>query len=164
MARAEAYLHASFILIRPTVWPQCTNVTDRTDRQDRQRTDSTGRTVLQTVAQKRFLPLLSNRCPVLSVCNVGALWPNCWTDQNETWHAGRPRRLCPGWRPHCWIGIQLPPRKGAQQPPHSKFTGAGFACVRIIRGLCLLWPSGWTDQDAIWYGGDRRWPRPHYVI
>ena len=45
----------SFVLIRPTVWPQCTNVTDRTDRtdsQDRQRTDSIGRTVLQTVAQK----------------------------------------------------------------------------------------------------------------
>ena len=39
----------SFILIRPTVWPQYTNVTDRPDRQ---RTDSTGRTVLQTVAQK----------------------------------------------------------------------------------------------------------------
>jgi len=49
----------SFILIRPTVWPQNTNVTDRTDRQyrqigqDRQRSDSIGRTVLQTVAQKR---------------------------------------------------------------------------------------------------------------
>jgi len=38
----------SFILIRPTVWPQCTNVTDRTDRtdrQDRHRTDSVGQTV-----------------------------------------------------------------------------------------------------------------------
>jgi len=47
----------SFILIHPTVWPQCTNVTERqTDRQDRQtgqRTDSIGRTVLQTVVQKR---------------------------------------------------------------------------------------------------------------
>ena len=44
----------SFILIRPTVWPQYTNVTDRTDRQTyRQRSDSIGRTVLQTVAQKR---------------------------------------------------------------------------------------------------------------
>ena len=50
----------SFVLIRPTVWPQCTNVTDRTDsrtdrQKDRQRTDSIGRTVLQkiqTVAQK----------------------------------------------------------------------------------------------------------------
>ena len=39
----------SFILIRPTVWPQYTNVTDR---QDRQRTDSIGLTVLQTVTQK----------------------------------------------------------------------------------------------------------------
>jgi len=46
----------SGILIHPAVWPQYTNVTDRTDRQtgqDRQRSDSTGRTVLQTVAQKR---------------------------------------------------------------------------------------------------------------
>ena len=42
----------SFILIRPTVWPQYTNVADR---QDRQRTDSIGRTVLQTVAQKSFV-------------------------------------------------------------------------------------------------------------
>ena len=40
----------SFILIHPTVWPQYTNVTDRTDRQDRERSDSTGGTVLQTVA------------------------------------------------------------------------------------------------------------------
>jgi len=32
----------------------------------------------------------------LSVCNVRALWPNGWTDQDETWHAGRPRP----W-PHC---------------------------------------------------------------
>jgi len=36
-------------------------------------------------------------CPVcLSVCDVRALWPNGWTDQGETWHAGRPRP----W-PHC---------------------------------------------------------------
>jgi len=41
----------SFILIRPTLWPQYTNVTDR---QTGQRTDSIGRTVLQTVAQKRL--------------------------------------------------------------------------------------------------------------
>ena len=48
----------SFILMHPTVWPQYTNVTDRTNRQDRragqigQPSDSIGRTVLQTVAQK----------------------------------------------------------------------------------------------------------------
>jgi len=63
----------SFILIRPTVWPQYTNDTDRqTDRQDRQadradiqdrqRTDSIGRTVLQTVAQKSIQPLPLSAC------------------------------------------------------------------------------------------------------
>ena len=41
----------SFILIRPTVWPQCTNVTDRTGQTDN-RLASIGRTVLKTVAQK----------------------------------------------------------------------------------------------------------------
>jgi len=42
-----------FIVIRPTVWPQYTKVTDRTgqDRQDRQRSDRIGSTVLQMVAQ-----------------------------------------------------------------------------------------------------------------
>ena len=35
VARAEAYLHAKFHLIRPTVWPQYTNVTDRQDSTDR---------------------------------------------------------------------------------------------------------------------------------
>jgi len=34
-------------------------------------------------------------------------------------------------------GDKAPPRKGAQQPPHSKFTGASFECVRIIRGPCI---------------------------
>ena len=38
----------SGILIYSTVWPQYTNVSDR---QDRQRSDSIGRTVLQTLAQ-----------------------------------------------------------------------------------------------------------------
>jgi len=40
-------------------------------------------------------------CPVLSVCDVGVLRPNGWTDQDETWRAGRPRpiRLCVRWGP-----------------------------------------------------------------
>jgi len=71
----------SLILIRPTVWPQCTNVTDRQDRQDRQRTDSIGRTVLQTVAQKsvppdgipRYLPSPWYIIPSLSI-------PRCFYD------------------------------------------------------------------------------------
>jgi len=63
---AEAYLRAkSFVLIRPTVWPQCTNVTHRqTGRTGQDNwTDSIGRTVLQTVAEQlpRFQnPFLAN--------------------------------------------------------------------------------------------------------
>jgi len=39
------------------------------------------------------------------VCNVGVLWPNGWMEQDETWHAGRPRP----W-PHCvrWGPSSLP--------------------------------------------------------
>jgi len=33
---------------------------------------------------------------VLSICNLGVLWPNGWMDQDETWYGGRPRP-----RPHC---------------------------------------------------------------
>ena len=36
-------------------------------------------------------PMLSDRCPVYPVYDVGVLWPNGWTEQDETWHAGRPR-------------------------------------------------------------------------
>jgi len=38
--------------------------------------------------------MLSDRCPVMSVCpvcNAGVLWPKGWMDQDETWHAGRPQ-------------------------------------------------------------------------
>jgi len=59
----------SFFLIHPTVWPQYTNVTDRTgrtDRQDRQLSDSTGRTVLQTVTQKQL-----NRSRCRLGCELG---------------------------------------------------------------------------------------------
>jgi len=67
----------SFILIHPTVWPQCTNVTDRQDRtgQDRQtdrqtesqRSDRIGRTVLQTVAQTAHVTRLRSVCGGLSM-------------------------------------------------------------------------------------------------
>jgi len=42
--QAEAYTcMPSFISIRPTVWPQYTNVTDRTDRQTAQTGQTTDR-------------------------------------------------------------------------------------------------------------------------
>ena len=44
---------------------------------------------------KTVRPMLSDRYPVrlsVSVClHVGVLWSNGWMDEDETWHAGRPR-------------------------------------------------------------------------
>jgi len=37
---------------------------------------------------------------VLSVWNIGVLWRNGCTDQDESWHAGRPRP----W-PHCEVTL-----------------------------------------------------------
>jgi len=87
---------------------------------------------------KTVHPMLSDRClSCLSVYDVGVLWPNGWTDQDETWHAGRPR---PGHVVYCgqtagWMKMPLgaevylspghivldgdpalPPAKGAHQP------------------------------------------------
>jgi len=140
-------------------------------------------------------PMLSDRCLfLLSVYpNVGVLWPNGWTDQDEAWYGSRPRPCphCVRWGPrsarkghnsphfpahiYCgqtagWIKLPLgtevgigpggivldgdqahPSRtKGAQQPQPPLF------------GICLLWPNGWMDQDATWYGGMPR-TRPHCV-
>jgi len=49
---------------------------------------------------------------VLSVCNVGVLWPNGWMDQDATWHTGRPQPTR-----HCVRWDSASPQKGAQQPP-----------------------------------------------
>jgi len=70
----------------------------------------------------------------LSVCDVGALWPNGW-------RAGRPRprRICVRWGPRS----TLPKKGGEALPP--------------IFGPCLLWQNSWMDQDGTWYG-DR--PQP----
>jgi len=75
-------------------------------------------------------------------CNVGVLWPNALTDQDETWHVGRPqpRRLCVRWRPS-----SPHPKRGVAPPPKKI-------------GPCLLWPNGWMDQDGTWHG-DRPQPK-----
>ena len=75
----------------------------------------------------------------LSVCNVRALWPNGWTDHDETWHAVG---LGPG---HIVLGgvAAPPPLKGHSHPP--------------IFGPYLLRPNGCMDQDVTWYGAR---PRP----
>jgi len=85
-------------------------------------------------------------CPIRAVCpvcDVGVLWPNGWTDQDETWHAGDlgPGHIVLDWDP----GSPRP--KGHSPPP--------------IFGPCLLCPNGWMDQDATWYGGR---PRPGHIV
>ena len=73
-------------------------------------------------------------CPVCPVCDVSALWPNGWVDQDETWHACRPRP----W-PHCvrW-GPNSLSLKGAQPP--TKFL-AHICCAKRLHGSrChLIW-------------------------
>jgi len=49
----------------------------------------------------------------------------------------------------CSMGTQLPSEKRVH-PPHPIF------------GPCLLWPNGWMDEDATWYGSRPR-PRRHCV-
>jgi len=86
-------------------------------------------------------PVLSVYLSDLSVCDVGVLWPNGLTEQDEIWRAGRPQP----W-PHCvrW-GPSSPSPKGA--PP-------------TIPGPHPLRPSGCIDQDFTWYGGRPQPRRP----
>jgi len=44
-------------------------------------------------------------------------------------------------------GVAAPHPKGAQPP---------------VFGSCLLWPNGWMDEEATWYGSRPR-PRPHCI-
>ena len=80
--------------------------------------------------------MLSDRCPVCPVCpvcDVGVLWPNGWTDQDEIWHAGRPRP----W-PHCvrWGPSSAPPQ-GAVSPPQCSAhicCGQMAAWIKMVLG------------------------------
>ena len=81
---------------------------------------------------KTVCPMLSFHClSVLSVCNFGVLWPNRWTDQDETRLTGRPRT----W-PHC---VRWGPSSPPLNPP--------------IFGPYLLWPNRWMDRGCTWHGG-----------
>ena len=121
--------------------------------------------------------MLSNRCPVclsvylpvclscLFVCDVGVLWPNGWTDQDRTWHAGKTR----SW-PHCvrWESSSPPQRGTASifRPisvvtkwlPRKKVT----APTQFLPMSFCAWPNGWMDEDVTWYESRPR-PRPHCV-
>jgi len=88
---------------------------------------------------KKVRPILSVRCLscCLScpVCNVGVLWPNGWTDQDETWHAGRLGPV------HIVLDGDAGPLPQRGNPP--------------IFSPYLFWLNGSMDQDATWC-----WDRP----
>jgi len=129
---------------------------------------------------KRFAPCYQTVvCMyVLSVCDVPALWPNGWTDQDETWHAGRPR----SWPYYVRWEPSTLPRKGTEPPPQFSahfYCGQTAGWIKMplgmkvglspgdsvldgdpvpspqsgwspspIFGAFLLWPNGWMHQDA----------------
>jgi len=111
-------------------------------------------------------------------------------NQDATWHEGRPqpRRLYVRWNPaplavegveprpqfsahfYCgqtaaWIRMPLGTEVGLvlrdivfdvdPAAPEKRHTRP-----HPIFGPCLLWPNGWMDKDAAWYGSRPR-PRPH---
>jgi len=126
---------------------------------------------------KTVRPVLSDRCLSVGlsclscpVCNVGVLWPNGWTDLDETWRAGRPRPWlhCVIWGPRSsssegaqpqfsahiccgqmarWIKMPLGMKVGLDQ---SDIALDGFPApppqkegrASPIFGPCLFWPNG----------------------
>jgi len=101
-------------------------------------------TVCKTV-RPRLSIVVYLSCPILSclsVCDVGVLWPNGWTDHDQTWHAcrARPWPYCVRWGP------SSPSPKGHIPP---------------ISGQYLLRPNGCMDQDATRHGAR---PRPRRLV
>ena len=156
-----------FILIRPTVWPQCMNVTDGQTGQERQRTDSIGRTVLQTVAQKQFALCYRS---VVCLCCMCVTFVHCGqTVGRIKTKVGTQVGVSPG---HIVLdGNPAPlPQKGTA-PPISAHVYCGqtaggiglspcgvrwgpspLRAPSLIVGPFLLWPNGWMHLDATLYG------------
>ena len=90
-------------------------------------------------------------CPV---CKVGVLWPNGWTDQDETWHAGRPPIFgpCPLW-PNgcmdqgatCYRGRPRPWPYCARWGPSSSLQKGGTA-PEFSAHVCYGQMAGWIKM------------------
>jgi len=83
---------------------------------------------------KTVRPMLSDRCPSCLSCPVcdGVLWPNGWTDQDETWPACRPRP----W-PDCFRWGPSPSPKGGGAPKFSThfYCGQTAECIKMPLGM-----------------------------
>jgi len=88
---------------------------------------------------KGFAYMLSDRClSVLYVCDVGVLWPKGWVDQDETWHAGKPRPWpdCVTWDP------ALLPKKEADPPQDPQFSAHAYCdqtagWIKMVHGMVV---------------------------
>jgi len=83
-------------------------------------------------------------CPVLSVCNVGVLWPNGWMDRDATWYGGRrrPRRHCIRLRPSSLYG------KG--QSSHPTFRSMSIVAKRGCPSQQLLSSCSPYTPSQVW--------------
>ena len=110
-------------------------------------------------------------------------------DQDGTWHGGGPWSSphCASWRhssppqkgaepPIFEPSLLCGQTAGCIKMPLGTEVGLGLRDIVFdldpaiprkradrphpIFGPCLLWPNGWMDEDAAWYGSRPR-PRPH---
>jgi len=128
-----------------------------------------GATVCKTVR-----PIPSDHClSLLSVCDVGVLWPNGWMDQDATWYQGRPRPM-----PHCVRSGPSSPLPNGHSPTNfwpisvvaKQLNGSRCHCMEAGLGLGnividgdlqketqqpphfsprLLWPNGSPSQQLL---------------
>ena len=133
--------------------------------------------------------MLSDRClSVCPVCNVGVLWSNGWMDQDETWHAGRPRpwphyvRWGPsspspkeGGAPNIccgqmvgWIKMPLGMEEGlgpgdfVLHGDPAPLPKKGRSPLPIF-GPCPLWPNSWMDRNDTRHRGGS-WSRLYIML
>jgi len=70
---------------------------------------------------------------VLSVCDIGVLWPNRWMNQNQTWHGGRPPPVH-----HGLIVLDGDPPPLAQKGHSPQFWPMSVVAKRLDGSSCHL--------------------------
>jgi len=149
----------SFILIHPTVWPQYANVTDiqretETDRTDRQRSDSIGRTILQTVAQNGWTVKMPFRIGTRVSPRKRALGGGThWRHLLNTLHypcaaVMRPflkllRQLIDMTCPVCMFSAKVVPSV------RNTYGTQWLKSVREVEFCIHPFPDSWTDFDVL---------------
>ena len=116
---------------------------------------------------KTVRPMLSIRCPVcLSVCLsvtlvYCVLWPNGWTDQDETWHAGTP------WPwPHCvrWGPSSSSPKGAQPQFLAHICCGQMAGWIKIALGMEVGLGLGHIVLDGTQLPSPKREQSPQFLV